>query len=88
MLREAPFASLLHEKTSVCLSRIQPILSTMRSERLEQNQPLNPSVYVCGGGMGTALVLYEFLLHHFTALLPSDMSGFLESLPDLKPSSM
>lgn len=42
-LKEVLFASLLHEKTPACLSRIQLIPSTLRAEHFEQTRPLNLS---------------------------------------------
>lgn len=65
-LKEVLLVSPLYEKTSVRFSGIQLIPRTTKIEHSEQNQPLNPSVYVCGGGVSIVLFLSQFLLHHFT----------------------
>lgn len=65
-LKEILFVSLFYEKT-VCFSRIQLIPTTARTEHSGHNQPLNPSVYVCGGVVSIVLFLSQCLLHHFNS---------------------
>lgn len=90
-LKEVLFAFLFPEKTSACLS-LQIIPSAIKNWTFWTDSAFKPCLKVWGvrrvwrGALW--IFYYLFLLHHYTAFLPSNMSGFLENLPDLKPSSI